>query len=192
MTGLPGWEDDLGADPATGEIPEETPPPAGEAATLVQAIIANPEALALLKQALGIEEQEKDKNDELPVFAASSEFVEEFVVRVFRKHLTSSRMKWCEQWWEHPEARFAVDALWERWEVERRHRGGMAHWLTLYGWPIMDRLTNAETSPFDGCQHTTSEKDAEHNPAQGRLPIGIPPDELFTRVPTKSNPHPED
>lgn len=155
---------------------------------LVAQIIANPQALDALKKALGLDEPKPDK---LKVFATLDEFMDEYLLRTFRKHLISTRLAWCEQWWRHPEAQMALDALWERWEEDRRSPGGVAHWLAYYGWPFMDRLTTPETSPFEGCKHTHPHQKASHDHEyQQVLPTGIPGDDVFTVHPTKANPNP--
>lgn len=171
----------------TGEI-GEIPVEQDDAEELVARVIGNKYALDSLKKALGLDEPKPDK---LKVFATLDEFMDEYLLRTFRKHLVSTRLAWCEQWWEHPEARMALDALWDRWEEDRRSPGGVAHWLMYYGWPFMDRLTTPETSPFDGCKHTNAHQDAEHHGDHMEvLPTGIPDDGLFQVHPTKANPNP--
>lgn len=172
---LEGWGDLTPAPEAAGE-------PTGELSELAAQLVADPESLALLKDAiLGAEAKAK-----LPVFASTAEFVEKYVTVTFRKRLKGSGLKWCEQWWRHPEARMALDAMHEDWENCRRE-GRMAHWLISVGWPIMDRLTG-DLSPFDGCQHEVEELRAVHNPSQGKMPVGVAPEDLFPRSPTKANP----
>jgi hypothetical protein len=189
---LPGWGDPAPSPVETGDLdgilgsinPQE----------LVAVIAADPEALAALAAAITGE----TPPDTLCVFATAAEFVQEYLTRVFRKHLSSKTVKWCEQWWEHVEARSAIEALWDRWEVDRRGAGGTAHWFQYYGWPFMDRLTHPDTSPFDGCLHTVldaqgnvTQKAIHHPEKQRRLPIALAPEDLFMPVPTKANPHPE-
>lgn len=154
--------------------------------TLVRVITSNPEALKALSEAINGEEPA----DSLYVFASLPEFVEEYVTRTFRRHLKSSSLRWCEQWWEHPEAVVALDAMWHSFESHRRHPASLSDWLVHRAWPIMDRLTG-DQSPFEGCKHTHEEQAANHSPTQRRLPIGIPDEELFKRWPTKAEPNPE-
>lgn len=171
----------------TGEI-GEIPVELDDAEDLVARIIGNPHALDSLKKALGMD---KPKPDKLKVFATLEEFMDEYLLRTFRKHLTGSNLAWCEQWPEHPEARMALDALWDRWEEDRRSPGGVAHWLMYYGWPFMDRLTTQTTSPFNGCKHTTAHQEAGHHGDHMEvLPTAVFEEGLFPVHPTKANPNP--
>lgn len=187
-----GWGDlsdpaPANVDTGTGEIHEDIDNTDPE--LLVAQIVGSPEALALLKDALGLGAEKPDK---LRVFATLEEFMDEYFLRTFRKNLEAeSRLSWCEQWERHPEAHAAFDALWERWEEDRRSAGGVAHWFQYYAWPFLDRLTTPDTSPFAGCKHTSEHTTSEHNgDHQQVLPTAVSPDGVFPVYPTKANPNP--
>lgn len=153
--------------------------------TLVQLIASNPEALAALAKAINGEEPAEN----LYVFESLPQFVEEYVTRTFRRHLTDSSLRWCELWWEHPEAQVALDAMWHSFESHRKHPSSLSDWLVHRAWPIMDRLTG-DQSPFVGCSHTQDGEEGKHQPDQRRLPIAVPDESLFKKWPTKANPKP--
>ncbi|QKD79439.1 MULTISPECIES: DUF4913 domain-containing protein [Actinomyces] len=86
-----------------------------------------------------------------PVFPTLEAFVEHVASSLWDRVITDSH-RWCDQWWNHPEAVYALTCLWHAWEqthvsdAEARMR-----WLLQYSYPLMDRLCSAN-GPFCRCK----------------------------------------
>ncbi|HEX6681294.1 MAG TPA: DUF4913 domain-containing protein [Candidatus Limnocylindrales bacterium] len=88
-------------------------------------------------------------------FADARAFLTGFLSTTFPRH-QDEHVRWCEEWWRHPEAAYVVEQLWCAYEALRpldppafpgKHR---AEWLVVFLYPLMDRLTH-EQGPFAGC-----------------------------------------
>lgn len=88
------------------------------------------------------------------VFATLEEWVEKWLLNVYRRSVDGHAMTWCREWWRHPEAYLRLDALWRSWEYLRKQPAtGMAVWLRDYCDPHMAVLLS-ESGPFKGCEPT--------------------------------------
>ncbi|MGO9789744.1 MAG: DUF4913 domain-containing protein [Solirubrobacteraceae bacterium] len=88
------------------------------------------------------------------VFATLEEWVEKWLLPVYRRSVDGHAMTWCREWWRHPEAYLRLDALWRAWEYLRKQPAtGMAVWLRDYCDPHMAVLLS-ESGPFKGCEPT--------------------------------------
>ncbi len=90
-------------------------------------------------------------------------FFEEFLSPTFGRNLTKvGEATWCEEWWRHPEAQFAVQSLWEAFEDHRPTdppaipNSARQEWLTYFLYPTMDRLLKG-AGPFIGCHVNATE-----------------------------------
>jgi hypothetical protein len=89
-----------------------------------------------------------------PVFATLEEWVEKYLLNVYRRSVDGTAMTWCREWWRHPEAYLRLDALWRAWEYLRQQPAtGMAVWMRDYCDPHMAVLLS-ESGPFKGCEPT--------------------------------------
>ena len=87
-----------------------------------------------------------------PVFATLEEWVQSYLLNVYRRSVDATAMTWCREWWRHPEAYLRLDALWRAWEFLRRQPAtGMAVWMRDYCDPHMTVLLS-ESGPFKGCE----------------------------------------
>lgn len=95
-----------------------------------------------------------------PVFTTLEEWVESYLLNVYRRSVDGTAMTWCREWWRHPEAYLRLDALWRAWEFLRQQPAtGMAVWMRDYCDPHMGVLLS-ESGPFKGCEparHTAYE-----------------------------------
>lgn len=83
-------------------------------------------------------------------FANLPEFVEEFLLRVWRREPTAGC--WCQRWWEHPEAVLRLEATWDAFELLRMEPGtGVSVWIRDHLDYHMGMLTTRATSPFKSC-----------------------------------------
>jgi len=88
------------------------------------------------------------------VFATLEEWVEKWLLNVYRRSVDGHAMTWCREWWRHPEAYLRLDALWRAWEYLRQQPAtGMAVWMRDYCDPHMVVLLS-ESGPFKGCEPT--------------------------------------
>lgn len=77
-------------------------------------------------------------------------FFADFVAPTFRRRLASSGVRWCPEWYAHPEALFAITELWNAFEAMRPPDPPLppgkarAEWLTVFGWPILNRLSDQD------------------------------------------------
>jgi hypothetical protein len=63
----------------------------------------------------------------------------------------SSGIRWCAQWYEHPEAVARLHALWTAWEAAQRNPDtGMAHWYVHYADPMFHELVQ-QRGTFVSC-----------------------------------------
>ncbi len=91
-------------------------------------------------------------------FASLPEFVEEFLLHVWRRELNSGC--WCERWWEHPEAVLRLEAMWDAFELLRMEPGtGVSVWIRDHLDYHMGMLTTRATSPFKSCDVTKERHD---------------------------------
>lgn len=86
-----------------------------------------------------------------PVYTSLPDFVENFVLRTWRR--SSAQSLWCPVWWEHHEAILRLEVLWDAFEATRVEPGAaMSAWVRDH-WDVHMRvLTERETSPFWACK----------------------------------------
>jgi hypothetical protein len=88
-----------------------------------------------------------------PVFASLQDFVEDYLLVIYRRGTSGHQRTWCAQWWRHPEAWIRLDALWRSWEYLRLDRGtGMSVWIRDHADPHMNVLLSPDHGPFFGCK----------------------------------------
>lgn len=106
-------------------------------------------------------------------------FFERFLSPTFGRDLTQNgQATWCEEWWRHPEAHYAVKCLWEAFEDHRQvdppgiPNSAQQEWLTYFLYPTMDRLIKS-AGPFIGCSidHTEHRSPMKSKP----LPHSVDP-----------------
>lgn len=113
-------------------------------------------------------------------FPTLEAFVEEFVAVVFDRTISPTQTCWCPQWWKHAEAVFDLIALWQSFEHMHVNDGPTwsARWLTLFAYPIMDRLTSP-AGTFRACSPAKGHNTQPDNPG-GHLPCDKADEGLFT------------
>lgn len=80
-----------------------------------------------------------------PKYKTVEEFVERYVVQVFRRDVTSrnsdTSRRWCPQWWRHGEAWGRLEALWMAFEELRQGKGAeqSVFWINHFA-PHMNAL----------------------------------------------------
>ncbi|MEP6463018.1 MAG: DUF4913 domain-containing protein [Frankiaceae bacterium] len=97
--------------------------------------------------------------------------VEEFVTGMFAPRFARSiggPVKWCPQWWDHPEAVLRLEALWRSWEAHRLDPDrGIAVWLRDFADPQLTALLH-DTGTFAACNPD------KHSP-RAPLPLAAAP-----------------
>ncbi len=87
------------------------------------------------------------------------EFVDTFVKPHFEAPVldtTSSSVRWCSKWADHPQAMLILEGLWRSYEEARAadmvNHGGQStiNYLVGHFYPLMDRLTGS-FGPFRRC-----------------------------------------
>jgi hypothetical protein len=88
-----------------------------------------------------------------PQFPDLESWVSQFFVLTFGR--TGGEVRWCERWWDHPEAVLRLDALWRTWEAAALDPVyGVADWLHDYLDPGLSVLLGP-AGPFAGCREGT-------------------------------------
>ncbi|MFD4356816.1 DUF4913 domain-containing protein [Nocardia sp. NPDC058518] len=120
------------------------------------------------------------------IFDNLEQFCTQFFFELYARDTTySNAIKWCCDWWAHPEAQVRLEAIWRAWEQLRRDGGtGMSTFMRDHADHHMAKLFDPE-GPFKYCSADGHESDEEgrvkalaHTPA----PTG-----LFAR-PTTNQP----
>lgn len=112
-------------------------------------------------------EPESDQNHFPTVYA----FVAQYLVVVYAYDIQAqdTRVRWCDMWWEHPEALARLEACWKAFEVLRKDPGtGMSVWFRDHADPCMDRLL-ADGGPFTRCVP------GDRHHVRARLVTAVPP-----------------
>ena len=95
-----------------------------------------------------------------PVYDDHVSFFREYLAPRFARAVgIGQQHNWCADWQLHPEADTAINALWRAWEdCTNPDRGrGLAYWLTMFAYPMMERLLGETNGTFEGCT-------SKHNP----------------------------
>ncbi|MEO3939438.1 DUF4913 domain-containing protein (plasmid) [Dermatophilaceae bacterium Soc4.6] len=97
----------------------------------------------------------------VPFFSGVEAFVEGFVLPNWR-HGSGAGVRWCRQWWKHPEAVGRLEALWEAFEAMRLQPApAISSWWLHHFDPHLRALT-AGDGVFAGC--TATERESVHSP----------------------------
>lgn len=100
-----------------------------------------------------LDNEDEDVEESDLQFANAFEFVETFLAPIYAVGVNQRKeVKWCKQWWAHPEAVYRLDSLWRRYEqlhAEEPLTCGET-FLRVCGDYHMDRLMSAG-QPFDAC-----------------------------------------
>jgi hypothetical protein len=102
-----------------------------------------------------------------------AEWVQEWLLPVYRRSVLGHDRVWCPQWWRHAEAVARLESLWRAWEHLRQDPAtGLSVWFRDHADHHMTVLLDAD-GPLKGCdgQH------CEHPLA--RLPHDPPPEGMF-------------
>lgn len=135
-----------------------------------------------------LDEQQETEDGKPYYYPNEGRFVHEWLLVTFRKMWTPE-VRWCREWWEHPEARAVLKAVWHSWEHARHEPWRMAPWDRDVAYPLLDRLLSQQ-GPFAGCEYGVGGEPPFHD-AEGRtvkqLPVDPLPDGLFDDVPCQIN-----
>lgn len=111
------------------------------------------------------------------VFASVEEFVQRYLLKLYRRAVSGNDTTWCAEWWRHPEAIVRLEALWRAWEYLRLDPAtGTSVWLRDHCDFHMRVLLSAD-GPFKGCT-----PDAHAARPLRALPCQAMPDELLKRL----------
>jgi len=78
-------------------------------------------------------------------------FVVDYLLKTYRRAVSSTNSAWCPEWWRHEEAIVRLEALWRSWEHLRRDAGlGTSVWLREHADHHMTVLLSAN-GPLKGC-----------------------------------------
>ncbi|HEY8702428.1 MAG TPA: DUF4913 domain-containing protein [Arthrobacter sp.] len=128
--------------------------------------------------AQGGDEEKPEAEPEL-VYGSVADWVENFLVPVYRRELSAngSRSTWCPNWWMHAEAVIRLEALWRAWEHLRLDgKTGMSVFMKDHLDHHLPVLIDTK-GPFDGCTI-----DRGHETTMKPFPTIAPPPELFPDV----------
>ena len=116
------------------------------------------------------ETQYEPDPDEGPLFVNVNDFVNNFLVEVYRRPVVDvSDRVWCPEWWQHPEAWARLTALWHAWEAARKGAADeMSNWWLQHADRQMDVLLSPK-GPFMYCSVRDGHKDL-----MGPLPSAEP------------------
>lgn len=109
------------------------------------------------------------------VYGSAEEFLHEQLLPTYVRSVTGKRLKWCNEWYFHPEAVSRVAALWRSWEHLRLDPAtGMSVWWRDHADHHMGVLLNPE-GPFYNCD-MNEHRDPDHLEPR-KAPAGWFPDE---------------
>ena len=108
-----------------------------------------------------------------PYFPTLPDWVEQWLLPVYRRSINGHERAWCPQWWHHREAVNRLEAMWRAWEHLRLDAAtGMSVWFRDHADHHMTILLDAN-GPFKGCDGRHSDR-----PLQP-LPHDPPPSGTF-------------
>ena len=106
-------------------------------------------------------------------YESAQEWIEQWLLPVYRRSVLGHERTWCPQWWHHPEAVARLESLWRAWEHLRLDAGtGLSVWFRDHADHHMTVLLDAN-GPFKGCDSRHSDRPVE------QLPYESPPEGLF-------------
>lgn len=106
-------------------------------------------------------------------YETAQEWIEQWLLPVYRRSVLGHERTWCPQWWHHPEAVARLESLWRAWEHLRLDAGtGLSMWFRDHADHHMTVLLDAN-GPFKGCDSRHSDRPVEE------LPYEPPPEGMF-------------
>ncbi|MFS3130640.1 DUF4913 domain-containing protein [Nocardioides sp. Bht2] len=111
--------------------------------------------------------------DPQPFYTSVVEFVNEFLAVVYaRRTGMKAQLRWCSEWWRHPEALSRLEGLWKAFEVLRLDPGtGTTVWWRDYADPTMSVLLDPNG--------TFAECGSDEHKAIPDLPVKYPESDIF-------------
>lgn len=97
--------------------------------------------------------EQADSEDAPQPFCPDVEtWVTTIYVTTYMRKMGGQILRWCAQWWQHPEAIVRLTALWQTWEAARINEdpGAMADWIRVYHDGLTPVLLSAD-GPFNSC-----------------------------------------
>ena len=86
-----------------------------------------------------------------PYYPTLPDWVQEWLLPVYRRSISGHHRTWCPQWWRHDEAVTRLDALWRAWEHLRLDPAtGLSAWFRDHADHHMTILLDAD-GPLKGC-----------------------------------------
>jgi Domain of unknown function (DUF4913) len=114
-----------------------------------------------------------------PYFPTLPEWVDQWLLPVYRRSIKGPERAWCPQWWRHDEAVARLDAMWRAWEHLRLDAAtGLSVWFRDHADHHMTVLLDAN-GPFKGCDATHSDRPLEPLPHEPPPPGTFQPDDEF-------------
>jgi uncharacterized protein DUF4913 len=114
-----------------------------------------------------------------PYFSTLPEWVEQWLLPLYRRSLHGHHRMWCPQWWRHDEAVARLDALWRAWEHLRLEPAtGLSVWFRDHADHHMTILLDAD-GPFKGCDATHSNRPLHPLPHEPPPSGTFEPDDNF-------------
>ena len=102
-----------------------------------------------------------------------AEWVQEWLLPVYRRSVLGHDRVWCPQWWRHAEAVARLESLWRAWEHLRQDPAtGLSVWFRDHADHHMTVLLDAD-GPLKGCDGQHCEHPLE------QLPHDPPPEGMF-------------
>jgi hypothetical protein len=117
-------------------------------------------------------------------------FVDHHLAPMVCRRVDSDHLRWCAQWWRHPEALERLGAVWNAWETCRLQGGAAMSWWWVHSFdPNFAVLSDPRRGPFEACSEEI------HRDKLRTLPDDpLPPEwlaawtEYSTPPPERSNP----
>jgi len=101
-----------------------------------------------------------------PYYPTVQQFVQSWLLPIYRRSVRGPDKVWCPRWWEHGEAISRLDALWRAWETLRLDPGtGLSVWWRDHADHHLTILLGAD-GPFRGCEDGHSARPLEQLPHQ--------------------------
>ncbi len=115
-------------------------------------------------------------------YSTLPEWVEGWLLPLYRRSLNGHHRVWCPQWWRHDEAVARLDALWHAWEHLRLDPAtGMSVWFRDHADHHMSILLDAD-GPLKGCDATHTQRPLQPLPYDPPPPGAFEPDDQLLPV----------
>jgi hypothetical protein len=114
-----------------------------------------------------------------PYYPTLPEWVQEWLLPLYRRSISGHHRIWCPEWWRHDEAVARLDALWRAWEHLRLDAAtGLSAWFRDHADHHMRILLDAD-GPLKGCDGTHSQRPLDPLPHQPPPAGDFEPDDDF-------------